>query len=300
MAKLVNLGSLGIDHVYGVEHITQQGETVSSKSYSVFPGGKGLNQSLAAAKAGAQVHHIGCIGEDGEWLRKVLQDGEVETEGVKTAEGSTGHAIIQVDDAGQNAIVIAGGTNRLINDDNRAFAFDLIEEGDWLLLQNEINDLNLVLDEAAARGIQVAFNVAPVDGREQVYHYDAVSVLIVNEVEAAAVAGVADPSAAFEALRKRYRSMTIVLTLGKDGGYCSTPNGEVVRYEAPSVNAVDETAAGDSFIGFFMAGLLAGESMSAALALANAAGALAVTKAGAASSIPSLSAVKEFLKTQTD
>ena len=300
MAKLVNLGSLGIDHVYGVEHITQQGETVSSKSYSVFPGGKGLNQSLAAAKAGAQVHHIGCIGEDGEWLRNVLQDGEVETEGVQTVEGSTGHAIIQVDEDGQNAIVIAGGTNRLINDDNRAFAFDLIEEGDWLLLQNEINDLNLVLDEAAARGIQVAFNVAPVDGREQVYHYDAVSVLIVNEVEAAAVAGVADPSAAFEALRKRYRSMTIVLTLGKDGGYCSTPNGEVVRYEAPSVNAVDETAAGDSFIGFFMAGLLAGESISAALALANAAGALAVTKAGAASSIPSLAAVKEFLKTQSN
>ena len=189
MPKLVNLGSLCIDHVYSVSHFTQAGETLASTSHEVFPGGKGLNQSLAAALAGAEVYHVGCVGTDGEWLKSVLSDANVNVDGVRVGNEATGHAVIQVNTEGQNAIVIAGGTNRTLTADDRDTAFGLLEADDWLLLQNEINDLHSVLSEAKAKGANVAFNVAPADGREETYAYSGVGLLIVNEVEASALAG---------------------------------------------------------------------------------------------------------------
>ena len=300
MPKLVNLGSLCIDHVYTVNHVAQTGETVASEAYSVFPGGKGLNQSLAAAKAGAAVKHVGCIGEDGRWLKDVLHEGSVDATGVRVIEGSTGHAIIQVDSQGQNAIVIVGGTNRQISPEIRQETFAGMESGDWLLLQNEINDLDTVLAQAASQDVKVAFNVAPVDGREQTYDYEKVGVLFVNEVEANALAGEEDAVASYEKLQDRYPDTTVVLTLGKDGGYCGRKGMESIHYEPYSVDVVDETAAGDSFIGYFMSGLLSDRSLSGVVDLANAAGALAVTQAGAASSIPELADVERFLNSRSN
>jgi ribokinase len=283
--KLINLGSLCVDNVYSVDTIATVGETVASRNHAVFPGGKGLNQSLAASKAGADVHHIGCVGEDGDWLKEILAEAGVNVGNIRRIETPTGHAVIQVDAAGQNSIVISGGANRSIQALDCDVAFALLQPGDWLLLQNEINDIEAVLKEASDRDVKVAFNVAPVDGREQNYCLDAVRLLIVNEVEATALARKTVPDAALDALCGRFPTAHIVLTLGREG-LLHGIGGHREKLAAYRVEAVDETAAGDAFVGYLMAGLLSGEEYAKALLLGSAAGALAVTQEGAASSIP--------------
>lgn len=300
MPKLVNLGSLGIDHVYGVDHITTPGETISSYSHDVFPGGKGSNQSIAAAKAGAEVVHVGCIGPDGDMLLDVLSEVNVDVKNVRVSETATQHAVIQVDRQGQNAIVIFGGANRTLNQHDRDVALSRVEPGDWLLLQNEVNDLEEILDQAGKRNVSVAFNVAPVDGREKDYDYSSVGLLIVNEVEAAALAGEDDPSRAFDILTSRFPDMIVLLTLGRDGGMYGGGGYPRVVYESHVVDAVDETAAGDTFIGYFMAEWLRSQDLAKAVEDASAAGAIAVTKPGAASSIPSRAEVDAFKETVTN
>ena len=291
MPKLVNLGSLCIDNVYRVAGIAGAGETVASRSHAVFAGGKGLNQSIAAARAGATAVHVGCVGADGDWLREALAAEGVDVSGVRVAEGASGHAVIQVDDAGGNAIVIAGGANRALTSADVERALNQVGDDDWLLLQNEINDLEQVLRRAAERGCRVAFNVAPADGREAGYDLAGVALLIVNEIEAAALAGKDEPLAALATLTERHPTADVVLTLGAEG-LLHAKAGAVTTLPAFPADAVDETAAGDAFIGFLMAALLAGETMAKALKAGAAAGALAVGKAGAAGSIPTLAEVR--------
>jgi len=292
--KLINLGSLCIDNVYSVTTIATVGETVASQNHAVFPGGKGLNQSLAASKAGVDVHHIGCVGEDGIWLKELLADAGVNVSDVRQVEIRSGHAVIQVDSAGQNSIVISGGANRSIQPLDRDVALTLSQPGDWLLLQNEINDIEALLQEASDRDVNIAFNVAPVDGREKNYSLDAVELLIVNEVEAAALAQETDLEIALDALCGRYPTTHVVLTLGRDG-LLHGIGGHREKLAAYRVEAVDETAAGDAFVGYLMAGLLSGEDYLKALQLGSAAGALAVTQRGAASSIPEYADVLAML-----
>lgn len=299
MPKLVNLGSACVDNVYRVSNLVGAGETASSISYEVFPGGKGLNQSLAAAKAGAEVHHVGAIGQDGALLRQVLVDAGVDVRGlVERPDAFSGHAVIQVNDRGENAIVIAGGANRTIADADRAAVRALLAPGDWLLLQNEINDLPLALELSRETGASLAFNLAPVDGREVDYDLGCVDLLIVNEIEARAVVprDIAREEDAVVAgwLAATYPRMDVVLTAGADGLHHA--RGDSIDYQpAFPVTPLDETAAGDAFIGFLLAGLLAGEEMTAALRFGAAAGARAVTVAGAASSIPDKQAVQALL-----
>ena len=300
MSKLVNIGSLCIDHVYQVPAFTGPGETVSSPSHEVFPGGKGLNQSIAAARAGVDVVHVGCVGEDGRWLKDALAAEGVDVSGLRVAEGSSGHAVIQVNEAGENAIVVFGGTNRaLVEDDIRA-AVGRVARDDWLMLQNEINDLDLVLGLAADLGCRVAFNVAPVDGREAGYDLSGIALLIVNEIEASALAATEaegdDWSEVMAALGRRAPKAAVVLTLGSGGLVYSDGSG-VAFLPAYAVTAVDETAAGDAFIGFLMGSLIRGESMQDALKMGSAAGALAVTRAGAASSLPAVAEVRSLVQT---
>ena len=294
MPKLVNLGSLCVDNVYHVHNIARAGETVTSLGHETHPGGKGLNQSLAAARGGAEVVHVGCVGADGATLVDVLSGNAVDVSYIRTVEGPSGAAVIQVDTEGRNAIFITGGANRKIDRSQIAETMQLLNDQDWLLLQNEINDLELVLRTAADQNVKVAFNVAPVDGRERNYPLEHVQLLIVNEIEAMAVAQESDHIQAFNKLRATFEDMQVVLTLGGQGlmyGY----GQESIQMPAFGVNVVDETAAGDAFIGFFMAAVLRGESTEQALREASVAGALAVTKTGAATSIPTLAEVTQFL-----
>lgn len=295
MPKLVNLGSLGVDHVYSVDHIVSSGETLASQAHEIFPGGKGSNQSIAAAKAGAEVIHVGCVGDDGDLVVNALKSANVDTSKVRVGDTSTQHAIIQVDNQGQNAIVIFGGANLTISDQDRNATFDSLKAGDWLLLQNEINDLEIVLAEASKRDVSVAFNIAPVDGREKNYDLSRVALLIVNEAEAESVSGEHEPSVAFDVLVERYPKMIVLLTLGKDGGIYGGNGHPKKTYESFVVNAVDETAAGDTFIGYFMAEWLKSQNLETALKDGSAAAAIAVTRKGAASSIPVREEVDAFL-----
>jgi ribokinase len=294
MGRIFNLGSLNVDHVYRVHHIASSGETVSALDHQTHPGGKGLNQSLASALAGADVLHAGCVGADGGFLVEWLGEAGVDTSLIARTGTPSGQAMIQVDDLGRNALVISGGANLEISKSLVRETLDRMTTDDWLLLQNEVNDLGFVLAEAAKRSLSVAFNVAPADHRVNDYEISRVSLLIVNAHEAAALTGGAAPEGAIDELARKLPDATIILTLGREGLLTSRA-GRLSRLPAHRVEAVDETAAGDAFIGHLMAEIVSGASLDRSLARAQAAGALAVTVAGAAPSIPSRDEVDRFL-----
>ncbi len=295
MPKLVNLGSLCIDNVYSVPNITAAGETVASLEYAVYAGGKGLNQSLAAAKARARVAHVGCVGSDGRWLKQELSKSGVDVAAVRETEAPSGHAVIQVNPSGENAIVISGGANRTLNDADIDTAFRLCDADDWLLLQNEINKMEDILDRSS-KAPKLALNLAPVDDRIRRYDLTAVDLLIVNEVEAQALSGETGVEDAFQALCARYPACDIVVTLGRTGLRYGKGDDRVAL-GAFAVQAVDETGAGDAFVGYLMSALLEGQGVRDALIIGSAAGALAATRAGAASSIPNREAVASLIAT---
>lgn len=297
MGKLINIGSLCIDYVYALPEIVSQGVTLAATSREVFAGGKGLNQSIAAAKAGCQVHHIGAVGDDGQMLVDTLSESGVDTGLLTRQSGPSGHAMIQVNPAGQNAIVIAGGTNRSLSRSLLDQAIAAAQEGDWLLLQNETNEIAYAIEQGAHSAARVAINIAPADERIHSYPLHLVDVLVVNIAEACALAGEDDLQRAFTVLAARFPSTTLVLTEGADGLQVNDA-GRHVRASAYSVSPVDETAAGDAFVGYLLARLVAGSDIEAALRLASAAGALATTRPGAAPSIPSLDEVQHLADNQ--
>ena len=294
MPKLVNLGSLCIDNVYSVPNITASGETVASLEYAIHAGGKGLNQSLAAAKAGTPVAHVGCVGSDGHWLKQELSRSGVDVDAVRETDTPSGHAVIQVNPAGENAIVISGGANRTLDDADIDAAFALCDADDWLLLQNEINKMEEIFERSSNEVPKLALNLAPVDERIHGYDLSAVDLLVVNEVEAQALSGEAGVEDAFDTLRARYPACDVVVTLGR-AGLRYGRGGDSLALGAFAVEAVDETGAGDAFVGYLMAGLLEGRSIRDALIAGSAAGALATTRAGAASSIPGWNEVASMI-----
>lgn len=297
MPKLVNLGSLCIDNVYSVPNITASGETVASLEYAVYAGGKGLNQSLAAARAGARVAHVGRVGPDGVWLKQQLSEAGVDVTALREADCPSGHAVIQVNPSGENAIVISGGANRTLEDADIDAAFSMCDADDWLLLQNEINKMEDIFERSSGNVPKLALNLAPVDDRIYGYDLSAVSLLVVNEVEAQALSGETSIEDALETLCARYPACEVVLTLGRQGLRYGRGD-ERSSLGAFTVQAVDETGAGDAFVGYLMAALLEGRHMQDALIAGSAAGALATTRAGAASSIPDREAVSAMIAAQ--
>lgn len=286
MKKIVCLGSLNLDHVYRLDHFVRPGETLGSESYSVGCGGKGLNQSIALARAGAPVMHAGRIGHDGSILRSALEAAGVDVSLLVEGDVPTGHAIIQVDAKGENAIILYGGANRRITEVEIDAALDAVGDG-ILLLQNEINSLGTILEKAHARGIRTAFNFAPFDPEDaKTLPLGLLSYLIVNEIEGAGVAGVAEPEAILRTLKERYPGCRVILTLGKAGAAFLGDDGVMVPVPPCPAEVVDTTSAGDTFIGYLFAGLLEGMELKAAMELAGRASAITVSRAGAADSIP--------------
>ena len=292
--SILVFGSLNIDHVYQVEHLVRPGETLPSTEYRRFQGGKGANQSVALARAGADVFHAGRIGPEGLWLRDAIAAEGVNVTHVGLDNQPTGHAIIQVDPAGENSILLYGGANLTVTSDDAHDVLSHFGEGDWLLLQNEISSLPAILREASERELTVAFNPAPMTPEVLSYPLDGVSLFVVNQTEGAALAEIEDasPETVVGALQARFPDAAILLTLGGDGSLYSR-GGERIRTPAQAVEAVDTTAAGDTFTGYFLAELLAGESVGQALSLASRAAALCVTRPGAADSIPQRSEIEE-------
>ena len=295
--KVLNFGSLNLDYVYQVESILIPGETQASKSRQIFCGGKGLNQSIALAKAGIPVYHAGLIGEGGEPLLEVCKENGVNTEFIRQIPGPCGHTVIQVDENGQNCILLFGGSNRSMTKEFVDTVLDSFEEGDIILLQNEINMVGEIIRLSHEKGCRVVFNASPIPGKPEELPLELVDIFMVNELEAAALAGTStegDFRDILKALQKKYPKAAIVMTLGKEGVFYGYKE-EFYSHPIFKVNAVDTTAAGDTFCGYFLAALCAEKSVETALREASAASAMAVSAKGAAPSIPVHSAVEEWL-----
>jgi len=290
--KILNIGSMNIDYVYTVPHYVREGETLSIMSMECFCGGKGLNQSIALARAGFTVYHAGCIGEDGDMLVQFLDQNNVNTDFIHRCEVRTGHTIIQVDATGQNAILLCGGANLQMTEAYIDEAMAAFAAGDILLLQNEVNLVDSMIRKAKSRGMRVVVNTAPMNQTMVLAPLNLVDILCLNEVEAAELCGVEDAEEQMRVLRSRYPEVTLVLTLGEHGSMFQSPGGEVLRQEICRVPVVDTTAAGDTFIAYLLAGLETGGDAPECLRLAAMASAITVSRAGAAASIPFMYEVK--------
>ena len=288
--KVLNFGSLNYDHVYEVEHFTEPKETQSSLSYIRNFGGKGLNQSIALAKAGLEVYHAGKVGSDGQDFIDYLERYGVDTTYLtKDDSEATGHAIIEVC-KGQNRIILHGGANQSIGKQQIDDVLDHFEEGDVLLIQNEISSLSYLIDAAHEKGMTIVFNTAPMNEKVFTYPLDKVDIFVVNEIEGAGLASCTDRQieSIISALEHRFPDKEVVLTVGEEGSYY-IGEGKVVHQDIYEVEAVDTTAAGDTFTGFFLASYLKDKDVAKALDLAAKASSITVQGKGAAQSIPDIS-----------
>ncbi|MEM6547551.1 MAG: ribokinase [Pseudomonadota bacterium] len=286
---LFNLGSINIDHVHRVPHFPGPGETLADLSYAAGLGGKGANQSLSAVAAGAQTNHIGAVGADGVWAVERLAAAGIGTGAIAQVHAATGHAVIYVDPAGENQIVIHGGANRAIVLEQVTASLDRAAPGDWFLTQNETNGVADAMAAARARGLQTAHVAAPFVAETAAAVLPLSDLLIVNEGEARALAD--HLGLAVEQLPVP----KLLITLGAEGAVWIA-SGARLEIPAFPVTPVDTTGAGDTFTGYALAGLDRGEAPERALARACAAAALSVTRSGAADAIPSLADVDAFLK----
>ena len=287
--RVLNYGSLNLDYVYEVDHFVRPGETLDSLSRSVKFGGKGLNQSIALARAGVDVCHAGCIGTGGDALKAYLEKNGVDTSCLRRVRKMQGHTVIQVNPAGENSILLYGGSNRCITKARIRDTLLRFREGDYLVLQNEINELPAIVDLAAERGMRIVLNPSPWNSALDAVDFGKLSWLFVNEIEAEQITGETDPERAWEALHSRYPNLSVLITLGSRGSaaFRVTERGtETARQEANRVLAVDTTAAGDTYTGYFIAGQVAGLPLKQCMERAAKAAAISVTRPGAADSIP--------------
>ena len=284
---ITSFGSICIDKVYQVPYFVNPGETLPCLDYQVHPGGKGLNQSLAIAFAGAQVRHAGKIGEDGAWLKTIMDDAGIDTTLTRIAEVPSGHANIQVTPEGENAIVLYGGANRTVTEDDVREVLSTSTAGDFLLIQNEISSLPTLIELAAVHGQRIVFNAAPITKEVNHYPLDKIELFIVNEVEGAAISGEEEPEKILNRMLEKFPNSGIVLTLGADGAIYQDAAQRISQSARP-VKPVDTTGAGDTFIGYFLAGYSRGDDIGQCLKLGCEAAALCVTRPGAATSIPRL------------
>ena len=299
--KVLCFGSLNIDYTYKVPHFVKKGETLASERLQVFGGGKGLNQSVALAKAGTEVDHAGSIGQDGMFLLDMLKDAGANTDFVKILDTvRTGNAIIQNDKSGDNCIILYGGANQAITREQVDEVMSHFESGDYLVLQNEINELGYIVEKAHEKGMIIVLNPSPMNEKILALPLDVINYFILNEVEAAQILGKEDKGEESweqiaDDLLKKFPQATIVLTMGSEGSVFKNQK-ETVCQSIYKVQAVDTTAAGDTFSGYFIGGILGGLSAKEAMDQASKASAIAVTRKGAAPSIPLLAEVQNYNK----
>ncbi|MFW2542848.1 ribokinase [Primorskyibacter sp. 2E107] len=285
---IFNLGSINADLVYRVPHLPQAGETLAARGFTRGLGGKGANMSVAAARAGARCVHIGAVGADGAWAVERLTEYGVDTRQIAVSNEATGHAIIAVDDAGENSIIIHPGANTALSNASLINALAEAQAGDFFLTQNETTLQAEGVRLAQSKGLRVAYAAAPFDAAAVQAVLPALDLLVLNEVEAAQLA---------EATGRPVSEMPvadIVVTLGSKGcRWYDTQHDVAKDYPSFKVEPVDTTGAGDTFTGYLIAGLDRGMPMEQAIRLASKAGALMVTRHGAADVIPDLKDVQD-------
>lgn len=297
--KILSFGSLNIDYVYSVPHFVKKGETLSAKELNVYTGGKGLNQSIALARAGVETYQAGAIGTDGMFLLEQLKEAGVKTDLVKILDDvRTGNAIIQNDDEDDNCIVLFGGANQAITKEQVDEVFKDFTNEDYLLIQNEINELSYIVEKAKEEGMKIILNPSPMNEKIMKLPLDQIDYFILNEIEAMQILEMDKPEEIdgkyiASLLHERFKDATIVLTLGSEGSVCISDD-EYVEQSIYKVKAIDTTAAGDTYTGYFIAGILNGKTIKESMDIASKASAIAVTRQGAAPSIPVLEEVEEY------
>lgn len=292
---ILSFGSLNLDKVYQVTRFVRPGETVSSLSMAEHCGGKGLNQSIAMARAGGHVRHAGCVGRsDGAPLLKTLSDSGVDVSLVRQLDCPTGHAIIQVEESGQNCILLYGGANQRITTRQIDETLARSRPGDLLVLQNEISGLPYLMTAAKDAGLTIVLNPSPMDASVLSLPLDLVSYFLLNEVEARELCGAdCEESLYPQRLLDRFPHSRVILTLGARGCVYQDAHQRIEQPAYP-VKAVDTTAAGDTFTGYFLAAISQGVPLREALERASMAAAISVSCPGASDSIPALAEVLAF------
>ena len=294
--KILNFGSLNIDNTYAVEHFVQPGETMTARELKRFCGGKGLNQSISLAYAGADVCHFGCVGSDGDMLIDMLNACGVNTDAVKRLSNfPSGHAIIQVDKNGQNSIMLFSGANRQIKPEWIDSELKKYESGDWLLIQNETNCLEHAMRAAYAKGMKIAFNPSPMDETVLSLPLELVKLFLINEVEGATVTGKQAPGEIIAELKRRFPNASVLLTLGKKGSIFKNSHNSIFQ---PSYlgTVKDTTGAGDTYTGYFLANYINGMPPHECMQIATMASTIQISRDGAAAAIPTKAEVLKALK----
>lgn len=285
-----NLGSINADFVYSVPHIPAPGETLAATNRDVFLGGKGTNMSVAAARAGSRVCHIGAVGNDGRWAVDRLLEYGVDTRHISVVEEDTAQAIIAVDANGENSIILYPGANAAIPLASVQTALSEAQTTDWFVTQNETNLQVEGAKLAHMMGLRVAYAAAPFDAGAIEAVLPFLHFLILNEVEMAQLQSSIGKSP------KELGIDTVIVTKGAKGAdvFEQSLGWEVQSFDAIPVTPVDTTGAGDTFTGYTLAGLDRGMPLAQAIQMATKAGALMVTRHGTADVIPDLLEVQNF------
>lgn len=296
--KIVCIGSVNRDVVYAVDRIASAGETVQAHSRHESWGGKGLNQAIALARGGAEVRMAAAVNRTEAVVENILNSYGVRETLLHLSPEPTGHAVICVEESGQNCITVFGGANRTLTPDFLARALEPYGPGDVLVIQNETNALCEIIRQAYEKGIRICFNSSPFSAEILSLPLELVSCFLLNETEGYYLTGEQEARQILREARRRFPRADILLTLGTSGSLYLDDTG-VYEQSAFSVRAEDTTAAGDTFTGFFLAALARGCDIRQALRTASAASALAVSRPGAAQSIPTLEETQQFLQLQT-
>jgi len=285
---IYNLGSINADYFYRVPHVPAPGETIAATDRSTGLGGKGANQSVAAARMGSQVVHIGAVGPDGDWAVARLAEYGVGTARIATVDAPTAHANITVGEDGENAIVIFPGANAQQDVTRIITALAGAGPGDTLMLQNETNAQVEAAKIAKEKGLRVVYSAAPfsVDAVRAVLPF--VTLLVMNQVEAQQLATALGDAAD--------TVPEVLITKGAQGAeWRRSSTKDTVFQPSFPVTPVDTTGAGDTFTGAFVAGLDQGMDAGKALQLASASAAIKVTRHGTADAIPSRAQTVSFI-----
>ncbi len=290
--KILNYGSLNIDHVYKVHHLVKNGETLKSNQYSQLLGGKGLNQSIALKNAGADVYHAGKLGKDGTSLQDFLQQSKVNVDFLELDNQCvSGHAIIQVDQEGNNSIIVYGGSNQELTEKDVIETLHHFSEGDYILLQNEINHIPFIMKEASKRKMVIVFNPAPFTEEVKTYPLELVDILILNEVEAKGLSTSTKEEDVIVSIHQQYKNNITIVTFGEKGSITLVDNTVFKQEIYKAASVLDTTAAGDTFIGYFLAIYSESKNIERALDIASKASSICVSRVGSSKSIPKLGEV---------
>lgn len=283
-----NLASINADLFYQVPHLLAPGETLASTDHSRGLGGKGANMSVAIARAASRVVHIGAVGADGRWAVERLLEYGVDTRHINEIDVPTGHAVIMVDDHGENAILLFPGANRAITETHIEVALTQASEADTFLFQNETSAQTEGAKLASAKGMRVVYAAAPFDAQAVKAVLPMLDILVMNAVEAQQLTDALGETLADLPVRD------VVVTLGGDGcRWLNTDEGTDKTFPAIPVTPVDTTGAGDTFTGFLIAALDRGLPMEQAISLGQQAGAIMVTRHGTADVIPDLKDIED-------